>query len=108
MKTGNLDANGLVDFDREVANNESWPLSVDEIANKYLGQPVETIEDGSSHEDEVLEEPISKPSRSKIDEALEILNTLTLFTIDLGIDLLLQSFVNIKRWRFRTAFESRT
>ena len=48
----NLDADGLVDFDREVATNESRPLSVDEIVNEYLPQPVETVEDGSSNEDE--------------------------------------------------------
>ena len=44
----NLDADGLVDFDREVANNESRPLSADEIVNKYLPLPNETVEDGSS------------------------------------------------------------
>ena len=44
----NLDADGLVDFDRKTATNKSRPLSVDEIVNKYLPQPVETIEDGSS------------------------------------------------------------
>ena len=44
----NLNADGLFDFDRDVATNESRPLSVDEIVNEYLSQPVETIEDGSS------------------------------------------------------------
>ena len=46
----NLDADGLVDFDRAVATNESRPLSIDKIVNEYLPQPVETIEDGSSDE----------------------------------------------------------
>ena len=54
-----LDADGLVAFDREVATNKSWTLSVDEIVNEYLPQFVETVEDGSSDEDEVLDEPIS-------------------------------------------------
>ena len=40
----NLDADGLVDFDREVATNETRPLSVDESVNEYLPQPVETVE----------------------------------------------------------------
>ena len=31
-----LDANGLVDFDREVAINKSRPLPVDEIVNEYF------------------------------------------------------------------------
>ena len=43
----NLDLDGPVDFDREVATNESRPLSVDEIVNKYLPQPVETVEDSN-------------------------------------------------------------
>ena len=49
----NLDRDGLVDSYREVATNESRPLSVDEIVNEYFPQPVETVEDGSSDEDEV-------------------------------------------------------
>ena len=44
----NLHADGLVDFDRDAATNKSRPLSVDKIVNKYLAQPVETIEDCSS------------------------------------------------------------
>ena len=32
----NLDVDGLVDFDREVATKKSRPLSVDEIVNEYL------------------------------------------------------------------------
>ena len=32
----NLDADGLVDFDREVATNESRPFSVGEIVNENL------------------------------------------------------------------------
>ena len=45
-----LDADGLVDFDRKLATNKYRPLSVDEIVNEYLPQPVETVEDGSSDE----------------------------------------------------------
>ena len=75
----------LVDFDREVAISESRPLSVDEIVNEYLPQPAETVEDGSSHEDEVPDEPIAPPSRNEVDEAIEILNRLTLFTTDLDL-----------------------
>ena len=68
----NLDADGLVDFEREVATNESRPLSVDEIVNGYLPQPVETVEDGRSDEDEVSDEPISQPSRNDFDEASDL------------------------------------
>ena len=90
----NLDLDGPVDFDREVATNESRPLSVDEIVNEYLPQPVETVEDGSSDEDEVPDEPISPPSRNEVDEAIEILNRLTLFTTDLDLDPLLLKVSN--------------
>ena len=66
----NLDADGLIAFDREVATNKSRPLSVDEIVN--LPQSIETIEDGSSDEDEVPNEPTSPPSRNEVDETIEI------------------------------------
>ena len=46
----NLDADGLVDFDTEVATIESRPLPVDEIVHEYLQQPVETVEDHHHHE----------------------------------------------------------
>ena len=58
----NLDADGLVDFDKEIATSKSQPLSVDEIVNEYRPQPVETVEDGSSDEDKVSDEPILPPS----------------------------------------------
>ena len=64
-------------------------MSVDEIVNEYLPQPVETVEDGSSNEDEVPDEPTSPPSRNEVDEAVEILNRLALFTTDLDLDPLL-------------------
>ena len=44
----NLDADGLIDFDRDVVTNECRPLSVDEIINEYLPQLVETVEDPST------------------------------------------------------------
>ena len=90
----NLDANGFVDFDKEVATNESRLLSVDEIVNKYLLQPVETVKDGSSNEDEDPDEPMSPPSRNEDDDAIEILNRLTLFTADLDLDPLLLKVSN--------------
>ena len=58
--------------------------------NENLPQPTETVEDGSSDEDEVPDEPISPPSQNKVDEAIEILNRLKLFTADLDLDPLLQ------------------
>ena len=85
----NLDADELISFDREVATNESLPLSVDGIVSKNLPQPVETVEDSSSDEDEVPDKPISPPSRNKVGEAVEILNTLILLTTDLDLDPLL-------------------
>ena len=84
-----LDADGLVDFDREIATSKSLPLSVDGIVNENLPQPIETVEDGSSDEDEVPDEPISPLSQNKVDEAIEILNRLKLFTADLDLDPLL-------------------
>ena len=90
----NLDPDGLVDFDREVVNNESGPLPVDEIVNEYLPQPIETVEDGSSDEDEVPDEPILPPSQNEVDEETEILNRLTLFKTDLDLDPLLLKVSN--------------
>ena len=81
----NLDADRLVDFDREVASNESRPLFVDEIVNEYLPQPIEIVEDVSSDEDEVPNQVISPPSRNEVDEAIQILYRLTLFTTDLDL-----------------------
>ena len=79
----NVDVDGLVDFDRKLGTNKSWPLSVDEIVNKYLPQPVETVEGGTSDKDEVPNEPISTPSQNEVDEAIETLIRLTLFITDL-------------------------
>ena len=64
-------------------------MSIDGIANENLPQPFETVEDGSSDKDEVPNEPISPPSQNKVDETIEILNGLTLFTTDLDLDPLL-------------------
>ena len=85
----NLDADGLVDFDREVATNKSRPLSVDEIFDEQLPLPVETVGDCSSEKDEVPDESTSPPPRNEVDVAIETLNRLTLFTTDLDVDPLL-------------------
>ena len=90
----NIDADRLVDSDWEVATNESRPLSVDEIVQEYLPQPFETVKDSSSDEDEVPNEPISPPSRNQVDEAIEIMNRLILFTTDLDLDPLLLKVSN--------------
>ena len=90
----NIDADRLVDFDREVATNEFQPLFVDQIVNKYLLKPVETFETGSSDEDKIPHEPISPTSRNEADKAIEVLNRLTLFTTDLDLDPLLLKVSN--------------
>ena len=69
-------------------------MSVDKIVNEYLAQPVETVEDGNSDQDQVPERPISPPLRNEIDEAIEILNRLTLFTTNLDLDTLLLKVSN--------------
>ena len=69
-------------------------MSVDEIVNEYLPQPVETVEDSSSNEDEFPDKPRLPLSRNEVDEALEILNRLTLFTTDLDLDPLLLKVSN--------------
>ena len=66
-------------------------MSVDEIVNECLAQPVETVEDGNSDQDQVSDKPASPPLRNEIDEAIEILNRLTLFTTNLDLDTLLTS-----------------
>ena len=65
-------------------------MLVDEIVKEYLPRSVEIVEDDSSDEDEVLDEPISPPSRNEDDEAIETLNRLTLFTAALDLPLFLK------------------
>ena len=89
LASENADADELVDFDREVATNESRPSSFEAIANKTPPHTVKTVKDGSSGEDEAPNKPISLPSRNKVDKAIEILNRLTLSTTDLNPDRLL-------------------
>ena len=97
----NLDADGIVDFDRNMATNEFRQLSVDEIVNEYLPQPAGTVENIKSDEDEVPGEPISPPSRNEVGGAIEILCRLTLFTTDSELDPLLQKVSNkINQRRF--------
>ena len=84
----NLDADGLV-----MATKESWSLSVDEIVKVQLPQPAETVENTNS-DDEVLNTPVSPPSRNEVDRAIEILTRLTLFTTDSELDPLLQKASN--------------
>ena len=47
-------------------------------------------------EDEVPKETISLPSRNEVDDGIEILNRLTLFTTDLDLDPLLLKVSNKK------------
>ena len=75
----------------ERATNESPPLPDNETVNENLPQPIESVDDGSSDEDEV---PISPLSRNEVDEVIEILNRLTLFTTDLDLDPLLLKVSN--------------
>ena len=78
----------------EIATNESWPLSVDEIVNEYFAQLVETVEDGNSDQDQGPNKPISPPLRNEIDEAIKILNRLTLLIKNLDLDPLLMKVSN--------------
>ena len=59
------------------------------LLTNTFAQPVETVEDCNSDQDQVPDEPISPPLRNEVDEAIEILNRLTLFTTDLDLDPLL-------------------
>ena len=64
LASENLDADGLVDFDRDVATNEFWPLSVDETVKEYLPQLAGTVENISSDEDEASVKPISPTTQT--------------------------------------------
>ena len=75
-------------------NKECRPLYVKETVNKYLPQPVETDEHGNSDENKVPSEAISPPSRNEADEAIEILQRLTLSTTDLDLDSLILKVSN--------------
>ena len=70
LTSENLDADGLIDFDREVATNESRSMPVGEIVNENLPQPIEFVKDGSSDEDEVHDELISPPYGNKVDKEI--------------------------------------
>ena len=78
----------------EVATNESRPLSVDEIVNEYLAQSAETVEDGSSDQNQLPDKPISPPLQNEVDGTIEILNRLTLLTTNLDLDPLLLKVSN--------------
>ena len=78
----------------EVATNESRPLSVDEIVNEYLAQSAETVEDGSSDQNQLPDKPISPPLQNEVDRTIEILNRLTLLTTNLDLDPLLLKVSN--------------
>ena len=88
----NLDADGLVDFDRGSDQRISTIVCWRNFS-EYLPLPVETVKGGSSDEDEVPDEPKS-PSRNEVDEAIKILTRLTLFTKDLDLDPLLLKVSN--------------
>ena len=77
----NLDADALVAFDRELVTNESQRWSFNEIVNEYLSQP-----DITSDEDEIPEPELIAKCENGVDEAIEILNRLILFTTDLELD----------------------
>ena len=77
-----------------VATNESRPLSVDEIVNEYLAQSAETVEDGSSDQNQLPDKPISPPLQNEVDGTIEILNRLTLLTTNLDLDPLLLKVSN--------------
>ena len=78
----------------EVATNESRPLSVDEIVNEYLAQSAETVEDGSSDQNQLPDKPISPPLQNEVDGTIEILNRLTVLTTNLDLDPLLLKVSN--------------
>ena len=91
----------------EVATNESRPLSVDNIVNEYLAQPIETVEGGNSDQDQVPDKPIPPPLWNEVDEAIEILNRLTLFTTNLDPNpLLLKDSNKINQTRLDRMKES--
>lgn len=76
-----LDAAGLIGFDTDVATNSSQPLTVEEIVNEVT----EVCNDEPSaecDEDEEESQAVTCPSRNEVDEAVEILSTLTLFSED--------------------------
>ena len=98
-----LNADTLIDFDIEVVTYESLPLSINEIVSEYLPQPVKThdLEDISSDDDDFPDDPISPPSQNEVDEAVEVLNKLGLFTADSELDPLLLKVSNqINQRRF--------
>ena len=103
LASEDLNADTLIDFDIEVVTYESQPLSIDEIVNEYLPQPVKNhdLEDISSDEDDFPDDPISPPTQNEVDEAVEVLNKLALFTADSELDPLLLKVSNqINQRRF--------
>ena len=70
----NLDADGTVDLDRDMATNKSWSLSVDETVKEYLPQLAKNVEKINSNKNKVSNEPILPPSRNEVEKTMQILS----------------------------------
>ena len=68
----NLDADGLVDFDREVATNISRPLSLTKLLTNTFHNLLKPLAaDGSSDEDEVPDKPNCHHHEMKLSRKLK-------------------------------------
>ena len=88
LNFANFDANDLVDIDADIASNNSQPLTVEEIVNDLNNDPhVES--DDANHQNEENATTITSSTRNELDDAIETLSKLILFTDNLDFDPLL-------------------
>ena len=71
-----------------LGTKQSRPLSVEYIISEFPEQPAEAITDGDN-ENEESDKQIAHPLRNEVDKTIKTLNRLSLFTEDLGFDLLI-------------------
>ena len=88
LTSENLDADGLIDFDREVATNESRSMPVGEIVNENLPQPMNSLKMAA-----VMRMRFMMNSYHHHME-IKLTRRLTLFTTDLDLDTLLVKVSN--------------
>ena len=70
-----------------LGTNQFRQLSVEDIISEFSEQLAEVISDrDDENEDEESDGQIAHPSRIEVDEAIDTLNRLSLFTDDSGFD----------------------
>ena len=75
-----IDAAVFVEVDEDVVSTEP-PLTVDEILAEFNDDPTEHVNDDENQEDEE-DEPVQCPKRDELFDAIELLQRLSLFSLE--------------------------